>query len=418
MTNRQTPLLAALVLAAAPMILMGSEPLQFAHRNSWPQDQSVGVWFRDQNDDGANEFIVSANLANVGMDVLDRFENMAQTGVSFHRASSPDDAQLWISRQPDEVMSQFATACGSAFFGILDNNERGGNIRINSLVTDVDAFERILAHEIGHLFGLTDCASCRNSIMEVGTSTGDCSGQPNGPAGPSVCDQHFINDSYRQAYGDRSERRQDDEPPGGCLRHARFTDSVWRGLPSDPCLPMSPILISVRGNRLELTDAAAGVDFDLDADGVPERIGWTAEGSDDAFLALDRNRNGRIDDGSELFGNFTDQPPSDEPNGFAALAEFDQLENGGNGDGVISEFDLVYALLLLWIDRNHDGHSQPSELTPLADSRILALDLDYRRSQRRDRHGNEFRFISRVQIESNRDRIRRKLAIDVFFVHQ
>lgn len=418
MMNRRIPLLAALVLTASPMFLMGSEPLQFARLNSWPQDQSVGVWIRDRDDIVRNELAPGDSLAGASMDVLGRFENMAQTGVSFRRVSSRDDAQLWISLQPDEVMSEFGTACGGSFFGILDNNQRGANVRINELVTSVDAFERVLAHEIGHLFGLTDCASCQNSIMEVGTSTGDCSGQPNGPAGPSVCDKHFINDEYRQAYGDRNERPQDEGSPGGCLRHARFTDSVWRGLPSDPCLPMSPILISVRGNRLDLTDAAGGVEFDLDADGVPERIGWTAEGSDDAFLALDRNRNGRIDDGSELFGNYTDQPPSDEPNGFAALAEFDQLENGGNGDGVISEFDLVYALLLLWIDRNHDGLSQPSELSPLADSRILAFDLDYRRSHRRDRHGNEFLFISRVQIESNRERIRRKLAIDVFFVHQ
>jgi hypothetical protein len=180
-------------------------------------------------------------------------------------------------------------------------------------------------------------------------------------------------------------------------------------VPEENC----PVLIALDEGRVEMTDLAGGVRFDVNRDGVAEHDSWPAATSSWSFVALDRNRNGRIDDGGELFGNYTEQRLDATPrNGFAALTVYDELANGGNDDGALNSGDTIYSSLLLWSDSNHDGVSQPAELTPLA-RRVEEIGLDYRESRARDRYGNEFRYRGRVRLAGGR----RSQSVDVFLLH-
>jgi hypothetical protein len=173
-----------------------------------------------------------------------------------------------------------------------------------------------------------------------------------------------------------------------------------------------PLVVDLGQPGFDFTSAAEGVRFDIDADGIAEELAWTSGSGGDGFLVFDRDGNGNIDSGLELFGNVAAQHASADPNGYRALSVLDQAGNGGNEDGLVSASDALFSRLRIWIDASHDGISQSNELHELTALGIEAFSLDYKESRRRDAFGNELRYRSTVILSGQG---RDTKSIDVFF---
>ncbi len=145
---------------------------------------------------------------------------------------------------------------------------------------------------------------------------------------------------------------------------APFTKTAFTAASAYP-QHADPFTLDLDGDGIETVgiNAANPLLFDIDASGIKKSVGWI--GSDDALLALDRNGNGTIDSGAELFGDATTLTQGANAgrkadDGFAALADLDS-----NADGRISNQDAQFAALRLWRDLNQDGISQSNELFTL-----------------------------------------------------
>lgn len=276
----------------------------------------------------------------------------------------------------------------------------GGAIELHPGHADCAALGQTVAHEVGHAFGLADCSTAvcgNNSIM--GPAQTNAQGQfvhnANLPTGPTSCDEIKVREHTDQQI-DEEEFGEDHDCRFTWCAHGSSWDLITCSCVENPPNEGDPLILDLAGDGLNLTSVFDGVLFDLRGHGIKRRMGWTARNSDDAWLALDRNGNGTIDNGLELFSDVAEQAPSSEPNGFLALAVFDQPSKGGNGDGRIDAADRGFASLVVWQDRNHDGISQPAELTALAATGVRSIDLDYSASGRHDRNGNYLRYRAKI----------------------
>lgn len=265
-------------------------------------------------------------------------------GVTIRYHSGPNDGVF---------IKDCGTGCGCAKLSMDPNSGTLVSGVIHAFELDknwrvCDDHEGFFAHEFGHIFGLAN-SNC-------------------GIMGPPPHDGITVSSTDCQTADGMWETPMEGEgkidPDAPC---------------SDPCPdPNSPLVIDMAGNGIHASGVHYPVSFDVDGDGATDLIGWTTPGTDDAFLWLDLNDNGTVDDGRELFGTATELPDGSRArHGFEALAVFDLVEFGGNGDGVITPDDAIWHDLRLWNDFNRDALSQKEEVRKLNQSKLLALGLDF-----------------------------------------
>ncbi|MCF5826569.1 calcium-binding protein, partial [Pseudomonas syringae] len=146
---------------------------------------------------------------------------------------------------------------------------------------------------------------------------------------------------------------------------------------------VSPLILDLNGDGVKTLGLSDTVYFDHNGDGFAEKTGWV--GKDDGFLVWDRNQNGEIDNGGELFGSFSKlNNGTNAANGFLALQELDS-----NNDGKINSTDKSFSLLKVWKDGNSNGVVDNEELFTLTEAKVTELSTQYKNINSTDSNGNQ-----------------------------
>ena len=214
---------------------------------------------------------------------------------------SPTNANHWNAVQCALAAWNNATDgvsdCRSIMFGVNTNGSR-----------DVDTVQPGDVTQVNRNFNSATRSNCQTTTPANGVAPEPLVTPTPTPTPPECYD--IDGDGYGEGFGCNGPDCDDSNPNihwgaylGTCTTGFSIGFRDWNCNGEDDYYEMacqSPILVDVAGNGFDLTSAKNGVMFDIDGDGVVERLSWTNTGTDDAWLALDRNQNGLIERGPRI----------------------------------------------------------------------------------------------------------------------
>ncbi|OOF55208.1 hypothetical protein BKK56_07150 [Rodentibacter genomosp. 2] len=152
------------------------------------------------------------------------------------------------------------------------------------------------------------------------------------------------------------------------------------------------MIIDLDHNGIQTLSDSRGVTFDFRGDGNKIQTGWVAP--NDGLLVWDKNNDGIINSGEELFGENPKDPSIND--GFEALSLLDS-----NKDLIFDKNDVMWSKLEIWKDANSDGITQIGELFSLDSIGIVSIELNAKSSEHIDSNGNLHKLISKVNWQNS-----------------
>jgi hypothetical protein len=261
---------------------------------------------------------------------------------------APNNIPILVSDFQSLVATLLAVVVPSAIGGDLDANDSygadGGRIfamTVGSVTYTWDGASTIAVSSGGSIAGtsLTAVTTPMGGALTLNFATGQYNYQPPSPI--TVTATEAFNYVLIDRDGDKAT--------------ATLSVTITAAAP--------PVVLDLDGDGVEFVTSAAGVHFDYAGDGVAESTAWA--GADDGLLVIDKNGDGKINNGTELVfahGSLTDLQ------GLAASYD-------SNGDGKLDPSDAAYSQFGIWRDANSNGITDAGELQSLTAAGISAISL-------------------------------------------
>ena len=293
--------------------------------------------------DGNNVNVTVIGVDNNPLQPLN-LQRLADVDVN----SAPDNVPILVNSFSALVATLIAVVVPTQVGGDLDANDLYGadggrllSITIGAVTYIWDGGSTISLSSGGTISGttLSNILTPMGGALTLNFATGQYSYQPPSPI--TVTATEVFNYSIVDTDGDRAS--------------AALSVTITAAAP--------PVVLDLDGDGVEFVSSAAGVRFDYDGDGHAELTAWV--GPDDGLLVLDRNGDGRINEGSELV--FAEKGLTDLQ---GLAANYDS-----NGDGQFNGSDAEFSSFGVWRDANCNGVTDPGELQTLTEAGIVSIGL-------------------------------------------